>query len=92
VRITQDFTLIPVVTDSVVYARYIRKDTDDTKKYRLISALVARWHKFAKEHSTGKDAFGRYYDSKAHASRVIRDFKVQEQQRVREMPPSRHQR
>ena len=73
-KITKTFSLTPAVKDSVVFIEW-HASTDDSK-------VRARWNAFSAKKCSGKDAQGKYYDSKSHATRVIREFKQMEKERV----------
>lgn len=78
-RITSSFSLEPVERDSVIYVEWSAVEasmpgTDDAK-------TRDRWNRFASKRCSGKDGLGKYYDSKKHATDVIRDFKRREDER-----------
>jgi len=76
VKIVGKFELTPHLIDSVVYIQWAAADTD--------KAVLARWNRFSAKRCAGRDGIGKYYDSKAHANQVIRDFKTAE--KAREKP------
>jgi hypothetical protein len=57
--------LNPVLVDSVWY---VDVDCED-------NSLRGDWNRYSAKQCAGSDAFGKYYDSKAHAERVVREFK-----------------
>jgi hypothetical protein len=72
-NITSTFSLTPTLRDGVWYVEWSGvmcqfPGTDDAK-------VRDAWTRFRLKRSAGKDAFGHYYDSKKHATEVIRDFK-----------------
>lgn len=56
--------LAPVLTDGVWYIS-------------VDAPVEARgdWHRFSSKHCSGSDAFGKYFDSRAHALKTIKEFK-----------------
>lgn len=79
-KITKTFSLEPVLRDGVWYVEWSAVDanfpgTEDNK-------VRARWSRYAKKHSAGKDAFGRYYNTKRHATGTIRGFNELEKMRI----------
>lgn len=77
-KITKTFGLVPTLKDGVWYIEVdlsVSADSTDDKK-RLV-----RWHRFSTKSCAGKDALGKYYDTKDHAQRTIRSFKSTEKER-----------
>lgn len=72
-KINGSFELSPHIVASVVYVQWGASDAD--------KPVLARWNRFSAERCAGKDGIGKYYDSKVHAQRVIRDFKTAEKAR-----------
>lgn len=73
-NITATFSLEPKLQDSVWYIQWSADIYGDAK-------IRARWNAYARKHCSGKDAFGKYYDSRKHALKVIREFKKLESTR-----------
>jgi hypothetical protein len=75
-RITNSFSLEPIERDSVIYVQWsavmANMPSSDDAKTR------DRWNRFASKRCAGKDGLGKYYDSKKHALKVIREFKERE--------------
>jgi hypothetical protein len=81
-KITKTFELNPVLRDSVWYVEWaaVSANLPGTDDYKI----RARWNRYAQAHCAGKDALGKYYESKKHASATIRGFKKHEQTRKSE--------
>lgn len=77
-KVTDIFSLVPIVKDTVVYVEWQLPYPIDAEG----KSTLRRWRKFSKENSSGVDGMGRYYDSKAHALKVIRAFKMDVASRV----------
>lgn len=77
-KITKTFELKPVVRDGVVQVQWGIVGTVEDEKMR------ARWNAFSAKRCAGRDATGKYYDSKKHANEVIKAFK--EKERLRPPP------
>jgi len=69
-KITKTVDLNPVLIDSVWYVEWSKDEVspEDDK-------VLAAWNRFAGKRCAGKEGTRKYYNSKKHATEVIRDFK-----------------
>lgn len=69
-NITKTFSLTPVIKASVVYIEWAAGSSPHD------FTMASRWNKFSSKHCSGKDGYGKYYDSMTAAKLVIRAFRT----------------
>lgn len=77
-KITEGLDLTSVAVDGVAYVEWRCGCSLEDERVR------ARWRAFARKYAAGKDDRGLYYTDRAHANRVIREFRAKELKRAKE--------